>query len=62
MSVLAHTLVWVDHFRHGNHLLVRLLESDQVLIHPLVVAEIACGTPPEPRARTLAHLQRLQVS
>jgi hypothetical protein len=62
MSVLVDTSVWVDHFRHGNHLLVRLLESDRVLIHPLVLAEIACGTPPEPRAHTLANLQRLQVS
>ena len=62
MSVLVDTSVWVDHFRHGNHLLVRLLESDRVLIHPLVVAGIACGTPPEPRAHTLANLQRLQVS
>lgn len=62
MSVLVDTSVWVDHFRHGNHLLVRLLESDRVLIHPLVLAGIACGTPPEPRAHTLANLQRLQVS
>ena len=62
MSVLVDTSVWVDHFRHGNHLLVRLLESDQVLTHPLVMAEIACGTPPEPRAHTLANLQRLHVS
>ena len=59
MSVLVDTSVWVDHFRHGNHLLVRLLESDRVLIHPLVLAGIACGTPPEPRAHTLANLQRL---
>jgi len=27
--------------------LVRLLVSDSALIHPLIVAELACGTPPD---------------
>lgn len=60
MSVLVDTSVWVDHFRHGNARLVRLLESDRVLVHPMIIAEIACGTPPEPRAQTLASLRLLQ--
>jgi hypothetical protein len=30
------------------------------LCHPLVVIEIACGTPPAPRDRTLADLSRLR--
>lgn len=62
MNVLVDTSVWVDHFRYGNERLVRLLESDRVLVHPLVIAEIACGTPPQPRARTLASLNLLQPS
>ncbi len=62
MNVLVDTSVWVDHFRYGNERLVRLLESDRVLVHPLVIAEIACGTPPKPRARTLAGLRLLQSS
>ena len=62
MSVLVDTSVWVDHFRHGNERLVQLLESDRVLVHPLVIAEIACGTPPQPRAQTLASLRLLQSS
>jgi len=60
MNVLVGTSVWVDHFRHGNTTLVHLLEADMVLIHPMVIAEIACGTPPEPRVQTLASLQLLQ--
>lgn len=62
MNVLVDTSVWVNHFRYGNERLVRLLESDRVLVHPLVIAEIACGTPPQPRARTLAGLRLLQSS
>jgi hypothetical protein len=37
-----------------------LLSADQVLCHPLVVLELACGTPPAPRARTLGDLRRLR--
>jgi hypothetical protein len=37
-----------------------LLADDQVLCHPLVVIEIACGTPPAPRDRTLTDLRRLR--
>jgi hypothetical protein len=37
-----------------------LLATDQALCHPLIVIELACGTPPAPRARTLEHLKKLQ--
>jgi predicted nucleic acid-binding protein len=33
----------VDHFRQGNARLRTLLESAQVLVHPFVVGELACG-------------------
>lgn len=62
MNVLVDTSVWVDHFRYGNARLSWLLESDMVVIHPMVIAEIACGTPPEPHARTLASLRLLRSS
>jgi len=61
-SVLVDTSVWVNHFRHRDHALLALLHADRVLIHPLVVAEIACGTPPEPRAATLGDLELLKES
>lgn len=59
-SVLIDTSVWLDHFRRRNEALVVLLLSDQALIHPMVLVELACGTPPAPRARTLADLGNLR--
>ena len=59
MSVLVDTSVWVDHFRRANSALVELLGQDLALTHPMVIAEIACGTPPS-RQETLANLQLLQ--
>jgi len=40
--------------------LVRLLVFDSALIHPLIVAELACGTPPAPRTQTLNNLRQLR--
>ena len=59
MSVLVDTSVWSEHFRNTSPLLVDLARNDKVLIHPLVIAELACGTPPEPRQRTLRDLEHL---
>lgn len=58
--VLADTSVWVAHFRSANPALQSLVEMDQVLCHPLVLLEIACGTPPAPRQRTLDDLKGLR--
>ena len=58
-AVLVDTSVWVDHFRSGNDALVELLELDLVMVHPLIVGEIACGTPPR-RIQTLSDLNGLQ--
>jgi predicted nucleic acid-binding protein len=60
--VLADSSVWVAHFRSSNRVLQSLLAADLVLCHPLIVIEIACGTPPAPRERTLDNLKRLQQS
>ncbi|HFE7543051.1 type II toxin-antitoxin system VapC family toxin [Salmonella enterica] len=62
MNILIDTSVWVDHFRSRNDHLVQLLCRDQVLIHPMIQAEIACGTPPAPRLRTLGDLALLPHS
>ena len=40
---LADTSVWVDHLRHGNSRLGQLLLDGEVLSHPFVVGELACG-------------------
>ncbi len=58
--VLADTSVWVAHFRRSNPVLQSLVAMDQVLCHPLIVLEIACGTPPAPRERTIEDLKELQ--
>lgn len=41
--ILVDTSVWVDHLRRGNTRLAQLLEADEVLCHPFVVGELACG-------------------
>jgi predicted nucleic acid-binding protein len=58
-GVLVDTSVWVDHFRRRNEALVNLLTLDLALTHPMVVTELACGTPPAPRARTLTDIATL---
>ncbi|WP_395687559.1 type II toxin-antitoxin system VapC family toxin [Caenimonas koreensis] len=62
MSVLVDTSVWVEHFRHRNEVLVDLLRRDVALMHPMVLLELACGTPPAPRAQTLGDLGLLMAS
>jgi predicted nucleic acid-binding protein len=58
-GVLVDTSVWLDHFRFRNDVLVHLLGLDLALTHPMVVTELACGTPPSPRAHTLADIATL---
>lgn len=59
MAVLVDTSVWVEHFRFGNTELSLLLKMDEVLVHPFVIAELACGTPPK-REQTLKDLSLLR--
>jgi predicted nucleic acid-binding protein len=41
--ILVDTSVWVDHLRAGDARLIELLEVGQVLVHPFVIGELACG-------------------
>ncbi|HEX9801745.1 MAG TPA: type II toxin-antitoxin system VapC family toxin [Gammaproteobacteria bacterium] len=41
--ILVDTSVWVDHLRAGDETLAALLNSNQVLVHPFVLGELACG-------------------
>lgn len=41
--ILVDTSVWVDHLRGGLPRLATLLQEGEVLIHPLVIGELACG-------------------
>jgi len=60
MSVLIDTSVWVEHFRKYNSTLVGLMKLDLALTHPMVLGELACGTPPGPRVQTLKQIGLLQ--
>jgi len=41
--VLVDTSVWIDHLRVGETSLASLLNNSQVLVHPFVTGELACG-------------------
>ncbi len=41
--ILVDTSVWIDHLRAGDSNLTTLLESAQILMHPFVIGELACG-------------------
>jgi predicted nucleic acid-binding protein len=60
--VLVDTSVWVNHFKYSEDSLITLLEEDLVLCHPLIIGEVACGTPPSPRKRTLSDMSLLLKS
>lgn len=42
--ILVDTSVWVDHLRAKDQVLVHLLEWGKVIIHPMVIGELACGS------------------
>jgi predicted nucleic acid-binding protein len=41
--ILVDTSVWIDHLRKGIPSLAEALEREDVLMHPFVVGELACG-------------------
>ena len=41
--ILVDTSIWIDHLQSGNEGLIALLNSSQVLMHPFVLGELACG-------------------
>ncbi len=41
--ILAETSVWIEHLRRGEPRLAAHLEAGEVLCHPFVVGELACG-------------------
>ena len=43
MMILVDTSVWIQHLRQGNDQLAAMLEAGEVLCHPFVIGELACG-------------------
>lgn len=41
--VLVDTSIWVVHFREGIPILEHLLNEGEVIIHPFIIGELACG-------------------
>jgi predicted nucleic acid-binding protein len=42
--ILIDTSVWIEHLRVGSARLRSLLYNEEVLCHPFIVGELACGT------------------
>jgi predicted nucleic acid-binding protein len=59
--ILVDTSVWVDHFRRSNSRLEALLLDEQVLTHPYVIGELACGNLRK-RQKILSLLAALPVA
>ncbi len=68
--ILTDTSVWVDHLRRGNARLGQFLQDEEVLCHPFIIGELACGRMRNraevlalldtlPRARVLDHTEAL---
>jgi len=56
--ILVDTSVWIDHFRQGSSALSEALEREEVMTHPFVIGELACGTLKN-RREVLSLLARL---
>jgi predicted nucleic acid-binding protein len=41
--ILVDTSVWVDHLRCSDDVLIALLGQNTVLMHPMIIGELACG-------------------
>lgn len=41
--ILVDTSIWIDHFHHSDEVLIDLLLSNQVCIHPFIIGELSCG-------------------
>jgi predicted nucleic acid-binding protein len=59
--VLVDTSIWVNHLRKGDRHLEQLLLENQVVCHPFIIGELACGTIKN-RSEILTLLQTLPIS
>jgi predicted nucleic acid-binding protein len=59
--ILADTSVWIEHFRRGEPRLEAALIEGDVLMHPFIIGELACGNFAK-RDETLELLGQLPMS
>jgi predicted nucleic acid-binding protein len=71
--VLVDTSVWISHLRDGSYGLMELLNNGDVLCHPFIIGELACGNIKNrneiisllrslPMAKTLVHDEVLKFT
>lgn len=58
--ILVDTSVWVAHLREGNSGLETLLNNGEVVCHPFIIGELACGNLRN-RSEILSLLQALSM-
>ena len=44
MKLLVDSSVWIDHLHRPIEELIRVLEGEEIYVHPAVIGELACGT------------------
>lgn len=59
--ILVDTSVWIEHFRQGNIGLDTPLQEGQVVCHPFIVGELACGNIKN-RSQVLSLLNTLPLA
>jgi predicted nucleic acid-binding protein len=59
--ILVDTSVWIEHLRYGTIGLDALLNDGDVLCHPFIIGELACGNLKN-RAEILSLLQELPMA
>ncbi len=42
--ILVDTSIWIDHFRHGDDELRKIIEEDRLLCHPAIIGELGLGS------------------
>lgn len=62
--VLIDTVVWIDHLQSDDEHMSMLLENEQVLMHPMVIGELAMGnlSNRQPTLDDLAKLPEISVA
>lgn len=56
--ILVDTSVWIDHLHKDDQVLATALDQEQVLMHPFVIGELACGNLKN-RSEVLSLLHKL---
>jgi predicted nucleic acid-binding protein len=59
--ILADTSIWIEHFRKEKAGLARLVDCKAILVHPIVIGELAMGNL-HPRHPTLQALHQLPTA